>query len=607
MTWGSVNFLCFLLFFGLHFQDVVCSDGLKIFTITQHACVGQTFVIIWGGAVPPYCVGVTSMFVFYREPFLSFWPHESDRKKHISNIDVGNSTSFSAFIPENTTDIVFSVTSFGDHQQVSNEIRAETCSTSGSTLGHPRSSLRDGANTPEQTHIPANNSSVRSSSPRPTTPFPTRVTNSGKPGDNETQIPVDLSASQTSVDPSLQTTTLSSIQTANSDNDEPRILSHTSIDHVPRSLILSPIQSTNRGTPGNDEFQTPATIGIILSDINPLLPVPISSLFSSLGLLTSPDFLPSQTDSSSEPIETSSNSEPSLVTPTSGRDNTSTAETNNPGPSKSSSLPFDESMKPNRQERPIGPIIGGGLGGAFVILMFLLVGVCLIRRRRHGGQQWKIPDPFLVVHNFEAEEPGDNAALERHFETGFLGRGRSSGLGASPMTQSPLDVGQSPTREPQSIPTPSQSVIHDDVEQDGEGRDSTSIRAVLPSRTSQSQASDDIEKDGDDAIKEKQKVPQVARIPRARTRLPPPPVVDRNPFSDSNMVTDTIYVPTSSFDYQTIGYISSTNTSDRDRSVAGGDWEVERIGLRAEIEYLRSEYARLERVVNLPPPAYYPL
>ncbi|THU75144.1 hypothetical protein K435DRAFT_881516 [Dendrothele bispora CBS 962.96] len=64
MAWGSITLFCFLWFFSLHFQDVVCSDGLKIFTITQPACIGRTFVINWEGGIAPYCVGVTVSHIF---------------------------------------------------------------------------------------------------------------------------------------------------------------------------------------------------------------------------------------------------------------------------------------------------------------------------------------------------------------------------------------------------------------------------------------------------------------------------------------------------------------------------------------------------------------
>ncbi|THU83449.1 hypothetical protein K435DRAFT_930609 [Dendrothele bispora CBS 962.96] len=285
--------------------------------------------------------------------------------------------------------------------------------------------------------------------------------------------------------------------------------------------------------------------------------------------------------------------------PRTTRDPSLTPSLSNSGTSETSPSSFDGNTKTNRQEQLTGAIVGS-LVGAFAILMFsFLAGVRLIRWRR--TRQWKRLNPF-PIHNqdLEAEGSGDDSMLGRHSESRFLGRTSLKAL----LIQSPTQKSESLTR------TPSHRVIHDNIEQNGGERDSTSITAVLPSRTSQSQASDDVEKDGDVAQEEdldNAYMSRVERVPRGRTRLPPPPTIDNDPFSDSHMVVDTIYVPESI--YPVIGsgmsnrlistnQVPSTGISIRDRGVAEVDWRVECIGLGTEIEHLGPES------VDLPPPAY---
>ncbi|THU83456.1 hypothetical protein K435DRAFT_930612 [Dendrothele bispora CBS 962.96] len=165
---------------------------------------------------------------------------------------------------------------------------------------------------------------------------------------------------------------------------------------------------------------------------------------------------------------------------------------------------------------------------------------------------------------------------------------------------------QSPTQSESLIRAPSERIIRDDVEQNEDGIDSTSIRAVLPSRTSQSQASDEV---GKDAKEEKVVMSQVKRIPGG-TRLPPLPTINCDPFSDSHMVIDSI-ISSVSPNYPAIGsatssalkssnQVPSTITSSLDRGVAEVDRRAECIGSRAETEHLGPGVES----VDLPPPAY---
>ncbi|THU83452.1 hypothetical protein K435DRAFT_930610 [Dendrothele bispora CBS 962.96] len=225
MTWGSVTLFCFFWFFSLHFQDVVCSDGLKIFTMlkfdgsTQPACIGQTFVITWEGAIQLRLVACSSSSnsqpIFVLRTSVDRL-HGSNGKNHTSNVNVGNSTSFSTFVPEDATP--------------------------GS--GHFRASLLDGANALGHTPTSTDNSSLTPLEPSPQSK--TQTTNLGMSSNNidGTQTPVG-SAPRTSV--SLQLTTRFSSRTPSG---------FTSMGHIPRSFEPSRTKVTNWGMPDNDRSHT---------------------------------------------------------------------------------------------------------------------------------------------------------------------------------------------------------------------------------------------------------------------------------------------------------------------------------------------------------------
>ncbi|THU83457.1 hypothetical protein K435DRAFT_871285 [Dendrothele bispora CBS 962.96] len=203
MTWGSVTLFFFLWFFSLHFQDVVCSDGLEILTITQLACIGQTFVITWEGAIPTNICFVQL--------------HGSNGKKHTANVDVGNSTSFSTFIPEGSTP----------------------------GFGHSWTSLVDGANALEQTPTSTCNSSltaVEPSSPQ----SKTQITNLGTSGNDGTQTPV-VSAPRVSASLQFPTTRFPSRAPSG----------FTSMDW---SFEPSRTHFTNWGMPDNDKSHTSSNV-----------------------------------------------------------------------------------------------------------------------------------------------------------------------------------------------------------------------------------------------------------------------------------------------------------------------------------------------------------
>ncbi|THU83485.1 hypothetical protein K435DRAFT_807475 [Dendrothele bispora CBS 962.96] len=656
MTWGAVALFYFLWIFSLHSQK--CSDSLKIFTML----------------------------------------HGSNGKKHTANIDVGNSTSLSIFILE---DIVFSIASFNDHQQVSKKIPVGVCSTSDGSIHNferRKTTLRN-MNSLEQAHTFDSGSQELPRGTQPTS-LSTEPTNLGTSDGNKLQTIVNHDSvplgprilpsggsghgievggieggdgpqvgagphisepgggpqvgagphisepggpqvgagphisepgggpqvSDGDGDPNVSDgggpnvseghgggggggsevggsltpphsqSMTSPAQASESGKSLPPISSATISTELPPSILTS--ESLQRvGSPRpSEESQT---------DIQQSLDVVSKTNLRQADTLT----FNSQVQGTSSPmlmtvigpdgsISTFTTLSGLVPDPRSTGNPSSTPSLSNSGPSETSPSSFDGNTKTNRQEQLTGAIVGS-LVGAFAILMFsFLAGVRLIRRRR--TRQWKRLDPF-PVHNqdLEAEGSGDDSTLGRHSESRFRGRTSLKAL-----------LIQSPTQKSESlIRTPSQRVIHDNIEQNGGERDSTSIAAVLPSRTSQSQASDDVEKDGNVAQEDLDNVymSRVERIPRGRTRLPSPPTIDNDPFSDSHMVVDTIYVPESI--YPAIGsgmsnrlissnQVPSTGISIRDRGAAEVDWRVECIGLGTEIEHLGPES------VDLPPPAY---
>ncbi|THU83487.1 hypothetical protein K435DRAFT_844023 [Dendrothele bispora CBS 962.96] len=661
MTWGSVTFFCFLWFFSLHFQDVVCSDGLKILAITQPACIGQTLVITWEGAIREYPVEL----------------HGSNGKKHTANVDVGNSTSFSTFIPEGSTP------GFG-HPRTS-EPSSPQSRTQTTNLG----TSNDGTQTPvgsaprisaslqpSTTRFPSQTPSGFPSTDRPFEPSRTHVTNWGMPdndkshtsanvlrsipsgvdclsnaiGDVSVVVPRAINfPSSNSTIPVTNSSSLSPVSSISSGPSlSPFQAGHKFIDPLPSPMIPPSSPPLSSSPPSQSSPTSPAPTSNVppqpttLPTQNPSSGVisskkPEESLSSislgsqarpskefqtdiqqSLDVVSKTIFRQVDTLTTNSESQTQGTSSSMLVTVISPDGSTSTIITllgsvpdpriiGNPSPtpslsdsspSESPSSPFDGRIRTNHRGQLTGAIVGS-LVGAFVILKFsFLAGVRLIRWRR--TRQWKRFDPF-PVHNqdLEAEQ---STALECDSESKFLARDSySASLGILPA--------QSPTQSESLIRTPSERVIRDNVEQNEGGSDSTSIGAVLPSRTSQSQASDEV---GKDAKKEKVIMSQVERIPRG-TGLPPLlPAIERDSFSDSHMVMDSITSSVSnSPNYPAIGsetlsaLISSNQvplaiTSSWDRGVAEVDRRVECIGSRAEIEHLGPGVES----VDLPPPAY---
>ncbi|THU90657.1 hypothetical protein K435DRAFT_968566 [Dendrothele bispora CBS 962.96] len=383
------------------------------------------------------------------------------------------------------------------------------------------------------------------------------------------------------------------------------------------------IQQTSDGadhsavnTPTSDSQTQAANSPVLTTLVEPDGSTSTVTLSGSIADSRSPESVqnPGQTGDSSWPTTGTGPNIGSSPTSPSNPDGSSVANTDSPNPSPSSPT-ADDSRTPNPQKQQVGAIVGG-LVGAFVVLLFaILTALRCIRGRR--TPRWKRLDPFYgqEEEGFATREFSDDAPLRRSSESSFLGGDSSPGLGAS----RPSVMRES------LIPSRSEAADHDNMEQDDEDdedgsfRDSTSIRAVLPSRSSWSQASGDFGTNGSVA-KEEDKTPRFARIPRGRSRPLPSPPTDSDPFSDSHMVTDTVYVPTSSFsfDFPAVSsgtssvlipsqyhQVPSTSTDSQDRSVAEvPNWEVERTGLQAEIKHLRSECARLERAAGLPPPAY---
>ncbi|KAK7472174.1 hypothetical protein VKT23_000296 [Stygiomarasmius scandens] len=229
-----------------------------------------------------------------------------------------------------------------------------------------------------------------------------------------------------------------------------------------------------------------------------------------------------------------------------------------------------------------GAIIGGVIGGAVFALLSILLGVCLLRRRK--VPLWERFDPFPRHGNYKADDHTDVIEPEARF--------LDAGVGV-----------QSPTRESLIHST---THDHSNDEPRSSSYDNTSVRAVLPSRTSA---------DTDD---EEEKYTQVAkRIPRGRTRQTPPVVHTEytldDPFSDGSPV-HFVQSSSPSFAFPAIdsglssmlvdGTYSQYQASHGRNTTSGTEWEAERTGLYAEIEQLRSECTRLESIAGLPPPAY---
>ncbi|KAK7472176.1 hypothetical protein VKT23_000298 [Stygiomarasmius scandens] len=477
--------------------------------------------------------------------------------------DVGDETSFSFDIPEDTDSFFYSVTSSDEHLRVSDVIPAESCVANG-----PQALPTSSASTSQVSSQTRSVQEIRIQS----TISPTQTINPDNHDDSE--------STNSDKPPALPTSTsaapeeVSATGTSEQQEQGGNALSGTTLAEIETSTSEESQLPTTDLSSGNGSGETPSnSVGPITASGTSGGPKQTNDPAGNIGTANSGLTSGSQSTPVINPNGTSTGTESGTIT-----------------------SPTGKSAWSHSSKSRAGAIIGGAIGGAAFALLLISLGVCLLRRRK---APWERLDPFPRHGNSKADDY--STSLLKVLMSTLTYAAKADVI--EPEARF-LDAGvrvQSPTRESLIHAT-----THDDSndEPGSSNYDNTSVRAVLPSRTS-----------GDTDDGEEKYIQVVKRIPRGRTR-PTPPVVhteytlDQDPFSDGSPV-HFLQSSSPSFAFPAIDsglssmlvdgtYQASCGRND----TSGTEWEAERTGLHAEIEQLRSQCARLESIAGLPPPTY---